>query len=205
MSRWYHISSHIQIRTSRHRAGKVGTVGEAILSINRAIIRTYELIRKVLMAPGPGFEPGLEDSKSSVLPLNDPGSGEDSRLSFSLRHSTDIWPAAHPCLTLSGCLSLLRHATRVVRSWHFAVRSHTLVYVQAETETSSSQRLRQSEPGMVRAGAWAAANIAPEPPSERRQPVVAGSHPDLPAPVGTAGLADRYTGRGYGAKASRPY
>ena len=25
------------------------------------------------MAPGPGFEPGLEDSKSSVLPLNDPG------------------------------------------------------------------------------------------------------------------------------------
>ena len=25
------------------------------------------------MAPGPGFEPGLEDSKSSVLPLDDPG------------------------------------------------------------------------------------------------------------------------------------
>ncbi len=27
----------------------------------------------VYLAPGPGFEPGLEDSKSSVLPLNDPG------------------------------------------------------------------------------------------------------------------------------------
>ena len=58
---------------------------------------------------------------------------------------------------------------------------------------------------MVRAGAWAAANIAPEPPSERRQAVVAGSQPDLQGLVGTAELADRYTGRGYGAKASRPY
>lgn len=28
---------------------------------------------KPTLAPGPGFEPGLEDSKSSVLPLNDPG------------------------------------------------------------------------------------------------------------------------------------
>ena len=25
------------------------------------------------MAPGPGFEPGLEASKAPVLPLNDPG------------------------------------------------------------------------------------------------------------------------------------
>ena len=31
------------------------------------------MFRKVWLAPGPGFEPGLEDSKSSVLPLDDPG------------------------------------------------------------------------------------------------------------------------------------
>ena len=31
--------------------------------------------RSVEMVPGPGFEPGLEDSKSSVLPLDHPGAG----------------------------------------------------------------------------------------------------------------------------------
>ena len=66
---------------------------------------------------------------------------------------------------------------RMGRPWQIAVRSLTLVYVQAETESSSSQRLRQSEPGMVRAGAWASANIAPEPPPERCQAVIAGSLP----------------------------
>ena len=36
------------------------------------------------MAPRPGFEPGLEDSKSSVLPLDDLGTGLDSRIYSAL-------------------------------------------------------------------------------------------------------------------------
>ena len=32
------------------------------------------------MAPRPGFEPGLEDSKSPVLPLDDLGRSPDSRI-----------------------------------------------------------------------------------------------------------------------------
>ena len=37
-----------------------------------------------LLAPRPGFEPGLEDSKSSVLPLDDLGLNLDSRIYSSL-------------------------------------------------------------------------------------------------------------------------
>ncbi len=54
-----------------------------------------------VVAPGPGFEPGLKDSKSFVLPLDDPGFWERFAVPKSITDAT---------LTQSGGLSSIGRA-----------------------------------------------------------------------------------------------
>ncbi len=50
----------------------------------------YAKVTVQMMAPRPGFEPGLEDSKSSVLPLDDLGMNLDSRIYSALRREFGV-------------------------------------------------------------------------------------------------------------------